>query len=363
MNFSELFPQNIFLSKNGTRMSPYEKNPLKVKTVTDLPGRLFMGGIIKESFKIDKKGYSVRYGTSRKDTYFDLKVDFEERTLSGESFFNGISGGRMFLNDKFNFNDCMRYISGNFSWVDSIQSNYSDYNCFYSFPKEFGVTNEHTIIGFPDGHMVSIIIPIDFLSLNKIKNLNQTLINNSNIFSPTYIQLSLTKKTISFREGMCEKIFFDNDELLVHYLTERNVFIQSPYWNTFKNGVKTFNVDITNYNIVLGCFFQDINEVLNLLIKNDLLRKKSKYDINGNKIIEDMSWIVGTGVEVIDGEFFYYNDDKSMRIFYNILTNTDYSPDFSKSVIEEDLGIDFKINRLNMNYNIFMKKLENQIKG
>ena len=162
---------------------------------------------------------------------------------------------------------------------------------------------------------------------------------------------------------MCEKIFFDNDELLVHYLTERNVFIQSPYWNTFKNGVKTFNVDITNYNIVLGCFFQDIDEALNLLIKNDLLKKKSKYDINGNKIIEDMSWIVGTGVEVIDGEFFYYNDDKSMRIFYNILTNTDYSPDFSKSVIEEDLGIDFKINRLNMNYNIFMKKLESQIKG
>ena len=120
MNFSELFPQNIFLSKNGTGISPYEKNPLKVKTVTDLPGRLFMGRIIKESFKIDKKGYSVRYGTSRKDTYFDLKVDLEERTLSGESFFNGISGGRMFLNDKFNFNDCMKYISGNFIFAKNV---------------------------------------------------------------------------------------------------------------------------------------------------------------------------------------------------------------------------------------------------
>ena len=356
-------PKNMNLFKMGSRIREINKLPCEVEEIGDLPERLFMGKLNEESFKKTNNGYSVKYSTNRQDTYFDLIYDKKNESVTGEPFFGGNSGGKLWLNTNTKFIEFIKHYGFGFNqqWVNTIQENYKDSNFILSLPSE-PEENKLNLLSFPDGFPIVVVIPITFKSLYKIKNMVSLIKSNPNIISTINCNLSLTSSMISYREGMCKNELFDSDFVLKHHLIDSGVLPNTPDWVEFPNGIRCFSIWRTNYNIIINCFIQDIFEIMSCLEETDILKKKSTYDISNGNDLEDKIWIVNSGTEFLKGEFQIFNDDESMRIFYESLTNEHYINHLTDiENYNETKTVDEKIEYIEIIYTEFLKNLNNEL--
>ena len=352
---------NLF--KMGSRIREINKLPCEVDEIGDLPERLFMGKLNEESFKKTNNGYSVKYSTNRQDTYFDLIYDKENESVTGEPFFGGNSGGKLWLKTNTKFREFIKHYGFGFNqqWVNTIQENYKDSNFILSLPSE-PEENKLNLLSFPDGFPIVVVIPITFKSLYKINNMVSLIKSNPNIISTINCNLSLTSSMISYREGMCKNELYDKDFIFKHHLFNSGVLPKDPDWVEFQNGIRCFSIRRLNYNIIIDCFIQDIFEIMSCLKETDILKKKSTYDISNGNDLEDKIWIVNSGTELLKGEFQTYNDDKSMRISYESLTNEYYINHLTDiENYNETKTVDEKIENIEITYTEFLKNLTNEI--
>jgi len=191
---SNIFPNNLFIYRQGTPIKDgFKSLPSDVKTVNDLPERLFMGKINKKSFKKTKKGYTVRFNSNDKDTYFELELLKDKKLVTGTPVLKGQTGGVMVLQFSTKFREFMKRMSPVYEtkWIEVIEKELEDYNSIVSLPTDLN-DDRINFISFPDGYGLVSVIPISFKKIINILPLISQLKKNKNFICPLSVSMSLT---------------------------------------------------------------------------------------------------------------------------------------------------------------------------
>lgn len=368
---TEIFelPQNLFIYRQGTPINDsYTSLPSDVKKVKDLPERLFMGKINKKSFNKTKTGYTVRYISNQKDTYFELEFLKEKKIVKGTPVLKGHKGGVMFLQLSTKFRDLMKRMSPVYEtkWIDVIEKELENYNSIVSLPTDFK-DNRINLISFPDGYGLVSVLPVSFDNLKIIPSFISHIKNKSNFVCPMNVSLSLTSSLISYIENKCKPELYDAEFLhRTHFLDKRLVPTKMPFWMDLPNNVRWFSQWRFNYNLIIGYFLPDIFEVNTSLMDVGLIKDKTNYDNSLGEDLDNKLWIVNSGTEILEGKILSLNYDSSMRIFYKSLTNEKYKEDLGEVLRSEKYGkveIEKEISKISDVYNNLVNEIFKMGKG
>lgn len=323
------------------------KSLSKVEKIDDLPKRMYIGEIIKNTFENNDSSIKIKYGDISKGNVFKLEYDKKEKYIKGNiSFQNQIGSNFIVTGD-----DYLKIMPGlssslNDDWINEINKHINDYNInmFINKIKDFP-----SYVYFPDGHMLSFVVPVPFTKLEDLDSmLNDFKDCNEDFISNLSFSLSLSRSTLS-KAVIKEKEDINNSN---HHTTSlKNGFIPSSMWEyTFPNNIHTHNFNRIHYNLIINFYIQDLEEVVSKLFEHSFLdwsyEKMKKINENDKqKQLNEQVWLINSGLEGVKGTFQSFTKDMSYRILYEYFTNENFIKELTKNVMKED---DFDSDDINM---------------
>jgi len=321
----------------GTVLKPipnYSPSPSDVKSVSDLPKRLFIGDINPNSFSIDKNGWRIEYIDKEIDSI--LKMKFENSTITLQQQFEGIDGGLTTISDADSF---VKIISQlpivPYKWEEHCQKSFeNEYNLHYIIQN----SEDWTIVGFPDGILKTIVCPLTIGGLRKSFKWFKSQLKTPCSDSPFSAYFSLGNSKVYYLTEYLPEGF---DEETLHYYTFNNngvIPLSKPISSKTKDDKSYLMVERQLYHLVIGCCYRNIKPLLKSLNEYEIITSKGikqeylEYDV----------LIVPPQFECQKNLFTYYDDKKTIKVdFVKVVEFEKFKSEFM-SLQNTDLSIPFE---------------------
>lgn len=280
----------------------------EVRSVEQLPSRLFVGDIVGETFIRTENGWSVQYGEK---TGFWMTLKMKDGRVHVEEWFQkssliqGISpkGGRG--KDLLNF-----FIRDPNSHNDALKNSLSErYNLTYlpnQHRDEIGITSF-----VPDGFMLSLIVPVPFtkVAFRSIIRAFSELKKCSVSFGPSSLRIGLV--AINFIQGRCKNVPMNEIENMVWMLDRGYLSAAVPKWEEAASS-RALTARCLSYILRLTFPMHHASEIIEVLHSNGLVT-----DSNGS-CLEQMAFL-GDAMELSLAENVSAGTkDSSRRVFLQL---------------------------------------------
>lgn len=186
--------------------------PAEVKSATDLPSRLLLGDLVPESFKVQKKGWSAEWRD--RDGHWARyrhagNLSSLELAYAGEELVNLISPER--------FADLGRIVQNIHpgTWMAKLAETAEARYNLRVFPHR-----EEDAVGaeFPDGHLLSLVMPVPAQSLMALYDLHKNLQTDVEITTPIDAYLRLAFSVVNYLEGPNPSMLTHPVGLVMHHV-------------------------------------------------------------------------------------------------------------------------------------------------
>ena len=200
---SEL-PKFISLLRYAPKRSHHSWNnwsPELVRSVSDLPQYLVLGGIDASTFHLTSDGWFARWQGTEDDTHFDVTYKASEKRWEVQQTWCGIDGGLSRYPSKIPLDKLIAqtlYMQFPSSWDRVAKSR---------LEKEYQLTlveqpeNSYNLFGLPDGAFRTIVFPVSVRNLRPVQEWIRSIICESPLTYPISVEAKLIFQVINYLEG------------------------------------------------------------------------------------------------------------------------------------------------------------------
>jgi len=310
-------------------------NPSEVKSVSDLPKRVFMGTIDETTFEISGNGWSASYFGYEKGTQVVLKYDANKKHLDLSQTWRGTEGYPIISRgDKFGY---IARSTGAFpeKWDETAKRELEDrYNLQYvSTQEKFG-----TVVAFPDGFSKTLICPVPISKLRDAFNLIKSLDQDLSIETGIMGYLNLTQSVVNYVKGKNEGIVSDPTSLFIHTYDEMGTApLGFPKWETASDGSEALTVKRYHYVLVLDLYFRETYKVIERLHSFGLIGNSNEHTKTDHypSSSEYLSVILPGGLALQPIHFSGFDPLSRRRTFYEKFTSLENIEKLSKLKFDE----------------------------
>jgi len=288
------------------------KKPSDVNNVEDLPERFFFGTIVKETFSLTSLGWKVQYqnsynknnkvSISRNNNSLIIHLDWSNTSM----------GIAKTINENLRFEDCIKGVTIPKLWNDILKKNIEEkYNCLFITEQQ-----ETSTVGFPDGFLNEIVLPVSLSNCLKLKELVQSL-NEKKLQSNYVIEFLLGSTIVNYIVGKNSKTFSSPNSIALYHFKNLGIPSTLPELQKAKDGSSAYTTARTHYFLKISCAFHDIESVLEILSQINFLSKKENINEEGYPNSEEFKCLVGFGTfSYLIKDFSFFDSKNTKRIFY-----------------------------------------------
>jgi len=309
----DLYPKLIAL-KNVTRdAARTSKNLDEVKEASDLTDRFILGDLLPETFSLTKAGWEVNFADNENGVAH-LEYDKGNRQLfatlerDGEKQFTCVNTNSI--------SEVIRYLGLGYpiKWDDSLALRLEGkYNIKY-IPQQ---KESPSICFFPDGYMKAVCLPIPISKLRELQEFHIALNEDQSIRCGCRGYVKLNYSVVNYVEGRNGTQYEDPE-----WITAASCFlwgippIQLPVREQANDGTAAWTTRRIHYLYKANVFLRDLERFLERLYQHGLLGSANDESEKWPNSTEDCAVVLPLGLDVIEGQFQWFNSDRSRRTTY-----------------------------------------------
>jgi hypothetical protein len=301
------------------------KAPDKVRSVTDLPVRLYLGSLAENTFHKSDEGWDVRYEDADPNTFVSLEYRQARNLLVARFTWNGIDGISVYCSGK-DWKGLAQQMSIGFpkSWDETAKQNIeAGFNAQY-----FIQPNESpTISGFPDGVWRTLVFPLPSYRLLELISLLDAIDSDTATAAVVSVSAVMTPNRIDYIQGRCEDIP-DTPEALASQSRKTTGLpcYRLPEVATVDDSLEILTLNRWIYLVHVGCAFRDLMRVMSHCQGLGLI-SIPHINCTPSDYPDGMEWaalVLPGGFECMDIRPQYFDRARSRRIAYGRLLSPEH---------------------------------------
>jgi hypothetical protein len=239
---------------------PWREIP-EVASADDLPPRLFLGDLDRDTVSITPEGWSARYVDNDPSTHVQLRYTAADGQFRLESAWQGITGSFAFLRNP-TWRRLVQLLFTGYvdTWETAMQSSLRRYNVVY-LP---GTENTPIMAGLPDGDMRTIAVPVPVGALPVAASLVRAA-ERADLRTPGSACLFFGNSTVEYVDARWPP-------LPSAYTASRDIFdvLHLPPARILARGSRPdgkrfLSVLRQHYTLVVQCPFRDVQRIIELM--------------------------------------------------------------------------------------------------
>jgi hypothetical protein len=286
-------------------------SPAEVKTAADLPDRLLLGDLIPESFRTEAKGWSAEWRDADGPS---VRVKCAGPMLSVEQRFEGDS--RISLVAARGFADLIEVVrTGNpRDWLERLGARLETRYNLRVFPHK----EEDAVAGdFPDGHLLSLVMPVPADRLLELYELHQRLGDDGGIRTGIDAYLRLTFSVVNYLEGRNPPMLSHPVGLVLHHVNALGApAAELPIREVDPEGTAAWTLRRSHYLYLAHCHLREVGRLVDRLAAAGFIGPGGAGGEGYPGGPEFNAILLPFGYEYAARNAYWFDPDRRRRVFY-----------------------------------------------
>jgi len=292
--------------------------PGDVKSAADLPSRLLLGDRVPGSFKFEKRGWSAEWhdadGHKTKFRYAgnlsSLELSFagdEVVTLTQAEQFSDLGHTVQTLHPG--------------AWLDGLsQSLHAAYN-LRVFPHR---EDDAVGGGFPDGHLLSLVMPVPADRLIALFTLHKQLQQDSALRTPIDAYLRYGFSVVNYLEGRNHPMLAHPVGLVMHHVNALGTpAADLPRREEDEEGVAAWTLQRSHYLYIAHVYLRDLARFVERLAQAGFIAAADSQGEGCPASSEFGAVVLPFGYEYAAKNVWWFDKDRRRRMFYPSFADPD----------------------------------------
>lgn len=244
-----------------------------VRTVLDVPSRLYLGDLDSASFTIDNKGWRAKYIDAVPDTWTLLEYNAEKDSFHSSTRWRGKEGWQIFAPPDDGFKRIARaYKRFPPEWDElAAERLFEKYLIAYQPQPKNGTD----MCGFPDGHFMNIVIPTPVIRMREGISLLVELRSDTSVKTPVLLYYTLCGSKVLYCLDRGKGVLTDEYAIPWHVLDTTGFFVLEPATKQVTpEGLNILGVVRLHYALNVGCTFRELERVMEVLARRGFVGRK-----------------------------------------------------------------------------------------
>jgi hypothetical protein len=292
-------------------------DPALVRSASDLPQYLVIGGLDSSTFQLSSGGWFARWQGTEVDTHFDVKYKAEEKRWEVQQAWCGVDGGLSRYPARIPLDKLIAqtlYMQFPSSWDRAAKSQLeSDYQITLIEQPE----GNYNLFGLPDGAFRTIVFPISVRNIRPLRNWIQSIIDESPLTYPISVEAKLNFQAINYLEGKAPEWTSEDGVVFLQSLEETGLAPQGfPSREVAKDGSAAWTLRRDVYLVCIGLPFAGLTDFLSRITsENGPVRTTSDPSIR----FELQPVILPAGFEIQTESLAIWDADRTTRSFFQFV--------------------------------------------
>lgn len=282
-----------------------------VKSAADLPTRLFLGDLVPDSFQPVKKGWTADWrdpdGHLTRFRYAG-GLSSLELTYGGDETVSLVSAER--------FADLGASVQGIHpgAWLAKLGEGLEARYNLRVFPHR----EDDAVAGdFPDGHLVSLVMPVPADRLMALFELHKQLQNDAEIRTPVDAYVRYAFSSVNYLEGRCHPMLAHPAGLVLHHVNALGTpAAEMPMRETDPEGVTAWTLQRGHYLYVAHCRLREATRLVGRLAAAGFIGAAGNGREGWPYGPEFGAALLPFGYEYAAANAWWFDAARSRRIFY-----------------------------------------------
>ena len=290
----------------------------EVKSAADLPDRLLLGDLVPESFKQEKKGWSAEW---RDADGHRAKFRCAGGLSSLELTYDGDEAVTLVTAERFaELAQTIQNIHPG-AWLAKLAENLEPRYNLRIFPHR-----EEDAVGgdFPDGHVLSLVMPVPADKLMAVFDLHKQLQNDPSIRGGIDGYLRYGFSVVNYLEGKNHPMLAHPAGLVLFHVNALGTpAAEMPLREEDEQGVAAWTLQRSHYIYVAHCHLRDAARFIGRLGEAGLLATKEGAQEGWPGGAEFGAAILPFGYEYVAANAWWFDASGSRRMFYPRFADAD----------------------------------------
>lgn len=283
----------------------------EVKSAADLPSRLFLGDLVPDSFQPVKKGWVADWRDAdghRTRFRYAGGLSSLELAYAGDETVTLVSAER--------FGDLGASVQGIHpgAWLARLGERLEAMFNLRVFPHR-----EDDAVGgdFPDGHLVSLVMPVPADRLMALFDLHKQLQNDAAIRTPVDAYVRYAFSSVNYIEGRCHPMLAHPAGLVLHHVNALGTpAAEMPLRETDPDGVAAWTLQRGHYLYIAHCRLRDAGRLIERLAAAGLIGATGSGREGWPHGAEFAAALLPFGYEYAATNAWWFDRSGSRRLFY-----------------------------------------------
>lgn len=282
-----------------------------VKSATDLPTRLFLGDLVPESFQPAKKGWLAdwRDEAGHKTRFrYAGGLSSLELSFAGDEAVTLVSATR--------FAELGASVQGIHpgGWLARLGERLEAMTNLRVFPHR-----EDDAVGgdFPDGHLVSLVMPVPADRLMALFDLHKALQNDAAIRTPIDAYVRYAFSTVNYLEGHNHPMLAHPAGLVLHHVNALGTpAAEMPLRELDEEGTAAWTLQRGHYLYVAHCRLREVERLIGRLAQAGFIGAAGTGKEGWPNGPEFGAVLLPFGYEYAAANAWWFDKARSRRLFY-----------------------------------------------
>ncbi len=299
--------------------------PAEVKSADDLPDRFLLGDLVRESFKLQKKGWVAEW---RDPDGHLARYRFAGHLSSLELAYDGDEMVTLITAEKFaELGQSVQNIHPG-SWMGKLTERLEPVYNVRVFPHR-----EDDAVGgdFPDGHLLTLVLPMPADRLLDLYELHKRLESDAGLKTGVSAYLRLTYSVVNYLEGRNPAMLTHPVGLVMHHVNALGTpASEMPTREVDEEGVAALTLRRSHYLYVAHLHLREMTRFVEKLAQAGFIGRKGERSEGYPDGPEFSAAVLPFGYEYAAKNAWWFDPDRRRRMFY---------PDFADTTDRDGLKL------------------------